>query len=142
MTTTTENAAIATWENEGGFVPPEVGVVGPVVNGERFAPGYTPEAAAYEQRTRGHWVVINLEEEVEPPEPARYTVDFVCGHWVVIDKHYGPSEVVENFGDDAEAATQHADWMNDACPRCGGNHDRITRSDCPLWQPSSEEIQS
>ena len=26
---------------------------GPVVNGERFAPGYSPEAAAYEQRTRG-----------------------------------------------------------------------------------------
>ena len=25
---------------------------GPVVNGERFAPGYTPEAADYEQRTR------------------------------------------------------------------------------------------
>ena len=25
---------------------------GPVVNGERFAPGYTAEAAEYEQRTR------------------------------------------------------------------------------------------
>lgn len=25
---------------------------GPVVNGEQFAPGYTPEAAAYEQRIR------------------------------------------------------------------------------------------
>jgi hypothetical protein len=25
---------------------------GPVVNGEQFAPGYTPEAAAYEQATR------------------------------------------------------------------------------------------
>jgi len=26
--------------------------LGPIVNGERFAPGYTPEAAEYEQRTR------------------------------------------------------------------------------------------
>lgn len=25
---------------------------GPVINGEQFAPGYTPEAAAYEQATR------------------------------------------------------------------------------------------
>lgn len=31
---------------------------GPIVNGEQFAPGYTPEAAAYEQARRNETVTI------------------------------------------------------------------------------------
>ena len=36
---------------------------GPIVNGEQFAPGYTPEAAAYEQATR--------------PAPRQLTIEFL-----------------------------------------------------------------